>query len=39
MFDNLDKAFSTESDIIPVEHKTSEIEVINKNETEDIKKD
>ena len=39
MFDNLDKAFSTESDIVPVEHQTSEIEIVSKNETEDIKKD
>ena len=39
MFDNLDKAFSTESEIIPVEEKSVEIEVINKESTEDIKKD
>jgi hypothetical protein len=39
MFDNLNKAFSTESDIIPVEDETSEIEVVNKSSTEDIKKD
>lgn len=39
MFDNLDKAFSTESEIIPVEEKSVEIEVVNKESTEDIKKD
>ena len=39
MFDNLDKAFSTESDIVPVEEKSVEIEVVNKESSEDIKKD
>lgn len=39
MFDNLDKAFSTESEIIPVEEKSVEIEVVNKESSEDIKKD
>ena len=39
MFDNLDKAFSTESDIVPIEEKSVEIEVVNKESSEDIKKD
>jgi hypothetical protein len=41
MFDNLDKTFSTESDIVPVEveHISKDIEIIKKDPSEEIKKD
>jgi len=42
MFDNLDKTFSTESDIISVEHKSTDIEVVDivkEDSLKDIKKD
>jgi len=42
MFDNLDKTFSTESDIISVEHKSTDIEVVDivkEDSSKDIKKD